>query len=82
MPHLLLEVLCMLFCRALCVSEERGMALVAWHMFVRALGPSADAPSADASRCFQTHWVPDFVKEKRFHNWLQSARDWAISRNR
>lgn len=30
----------------------------------------------------QTHWVPDFVKEKRFHNWLQNARDWAISRNR
>ena len=30
----------------------------------------------------QTHWVPDFVKEKRFHNWLQGARDWAISRNR
>ena len=30
----------------------------------------------------QTYWVPDFVKEKRFHNWLAGARDWAISRNR
>ncbi|KAA8531453.1 hypothetical protein F0562_006194 [Nyssa sinensis] len=30
----------------------------------------------------QTHWVPDFVKEKRFHNWLENARDWAISRTR
>eukprot|EP01080_Neovahlkampfia_damariscottae_P009091 gene9091-1186_t len=29
-----------------------------------------------------TYWVPDFVKEKRFHNWLQDARDWAVSRNR
>jgi hypothetical protein len=29
-----------------------------------------------------TYWVPDFVKEKRFHNWLAGARDWAISRNR
>lgn len=29
-----------------------------------------------------TYWVPDFVKEKRFHNWLVDARDWAISRNR
>ena len=29
-----------------------------------------------------THWVPDFVQEKRFHNWLSQARDWAISRNR
>jgi len=29
-----------------------------------------------------TYWVPDFVKEKRFGNWLSAARDWAISRNR
>lgn len=26
--------------------------------------------------------VPEFVKEKRFYNWLKDARDWAISRNR
>jgi isoleucyl-tRNA synthetase len=30
----------------------------------------------------QTYWVPEFVKERRFHNWLLDARDWAISRNR
>lgn len=30
----------------------------------------------------QTHWVPAFVQEKRFHNWLADAKDWAISRNR
>ena len=30
----------------------------------------------------QTYWVPAFVKEKRFHNWLRDARDWNISRNR
>ena len=30
----------------------------------------------------QTYWVPSFVKEKRFHNWLRDARDWNISRNR
>ncbi|EGG17942.1 isoleucyl-tRNA synthetase [Cavenderia fasciculata] len=29
-----------------------------------------------------THWVPDFVKEKRFANWLKNASDWAVSRNR
>ncbi|KAJ8912420.1 hypothetical protein NQ315_006086 [Exocentrus adspersus] len=29
-----------------------------------------------------TYWVPDFIKEKRFGNWLREARDWAISRNR
>jgi len=30
----------------------------------------------------ETYWVPEFVKTKRFHNWLLNARDWAISRNR
>eukprot|EP00795_Rhopilema_esculentum_P000564 gene564-10252_t len=30
----------------------------------------------------QCYWVPEFVKEKRFHNWLENARDWNISRNR
>lgn len=30
----------------------------------------------------ETYWVPDNVKQKRFHNWLENARDWNISRNR
>ena len=30
----------------------------------------------------QTRWVPGYVQEKRFHNWLENARDWAVSRNR
>jgi len=30
----------------------------------------------------ETHWVPGFIGEKRFSNWLANARDWAISRNR
>jgi len=30
----------------------------------------------------KTHWVPTAVQEKRFHNWLLDAKDWAISRNR
>jgi isoleucyl-tRNA synthetase len=28
------------------------------------------------------HWVPDHVGSRRFGNWLEGARDWAISRNR
>uniref|UniRef100_A0A8C2USK6 Isoleucine--tRNA ligase, cytoplasmic n=1 Tax=Chinchilla lanigera TaxID=34839 RepID=A0A8C2USK6_CHILA len=28
------------------------------------------------------YWVPEFVREKRFGNWLKDARDWAVSRNR
>lgn len=30
----------------------------------------------------KTNWVPKFVQEKRFHNWLVEARDWCVSRNR
>ncbi len=28
------------------------------------------------------HWVPEYVGSARFGNWLEDARDWAISRNR
>ncbi|NGX53363.1 MAG: Isoleucine--tRNA ligase [Chlamydiae bacterium] len=30
----------------------------------------------------KVHWVPEHLKEGRFGNWLEGARDWAISRNR
>ncbi|KAG5519569.1 hypothetical protein PMAC_001724 [Pneumocystis sp. 'macacae'] len=30
----------------------------------------------------KTRWVPSFVKDKRFANWIEGARDWNISRNR
>lgn len=30
----------------------------------------------------ESHWVPSFVKERRFASWIQNARDWNISRNR
>lgn len=23
-----------------------------------------------------TYWVPEHVRDKRFHNWLEGARDW------
>ncbi len=29
-----------------------------------------------------SHWVPSFVKEKRFASWITNARDWNVSRNR
>lgn len=28
------------------------------------------------------NWFPDFVGEKRFGNWIENVKDWAISRNR
>jgi len=30
----------------------------------------------------QSRWVPGYVGQRRFSNWLKDARDWAISRNR
>lgn len=30
----------------------------------------------------KTYWVPDFVKTRRFSNWLEDAKDWNVSRNR
>ncbi len=29
-----------------------------------------------------TNWVPSFVKDKRFANWVSGAHDWNVSRNR
>jgi isoleucyl-tRNA synthetase len=30
----------------------------------------------------ETYWVPSYVKDKRFHAWLEGAHDWAVSRSR
>lgn len=30
----------------------------------------------------EVNWYPDYVGEKRFGNWLEEVKDWAISRNR
>jgi isoleucyl-tRNA synthetase len=30
----------------------------------------------------KSRWVPQNIQEKRFHNWLQEARDWCFSRSR
>lgn len=29
-----------------------------------------------------SHWVPAFVKERRFASWIANARDWNVGRNR
>lgn len=28
------------------------------------------------------NWVPGDIKYRKFHNWLENARDWSVSRNR
>lgn len=30
----------------------------------------------------KAYWVPKYVQDKRFHNWLADAKDWCFSRNR
>jgi len=30
----------------------------------------------------EIHWVPDHIRTGRFGNWIDNARDWALSRNR
>lgn len=47
-----------------------------WFVRVRSIIPQMLEASAEST------WVPEFVQEKRFHNWISGAHDWAISRNR
>ncbi len=51
-------------------------AIDAWYVRVEDLRDDMLANNA------QVHWMPEYVGEKRFANWLADARDWNISRNR
>ena len=51
-------------------------AIEAWYVRVEDMRDRLVAANA------QVHWVPSYVGEKRFANWLREARDWNISRNR
>ncbi|KAJ1958694.1 isoleucine--tRNA ligase [Linderina pennispora] len=42
----------------------------------------ADATERLLANNAQSRWVPEFVQENRFGNWLANARDWNVSRNR
>jgi len=52
------------------------MALSTWFMKVEVLRDQLVANNE------LVHWVPDHVGKGRFGNWLESARDWNLSRNR
>jgi isoleucyl-tRNA synthetase len=79
------ECVCVLLCSLrllVCPSSLRSetpliyKAVPSWFISVEKIKSQLLAANA------QTYWVPEFVKEKRFHNWLIDARDWAVSRNR
>ncbi|KAL8189430.1 hypothetical protein R6Q57_028996 [Mikania cordata] len=53
-------------------------AVPSWYMFVAVEKLKTQLLENNE----KTTWVPAFVKEKRFHSWLENARDWAISRSR
>ncbi len=60
-------------------------AMPTWFVRVESVAPGSDArPLRErmAELNQQTRWVPDYVGQKRFANWVSDARDWAISRNR
>ncbi|KAG8534216.1 uncharacterized protein KY384_001060 [Bacidia gigantensis] len=51
-------------------------AVSAWFVGVEQIVPEM------LENIAKSHWVPTFVKEKRFANWIENAHDWNISRNR
>jgi isoleucyl-tRNA synthetase len=51
-------------------------AIDAWYVRVEDLREEMIANNA------QVHWMPEYVGDKRFANWLAEAKDWNISRNR
>ncbi len=51
-------------------------AISTWFLKVEALKEQMIAANQ------HVHWTPSHLKEGRFGNWLEGARDWAISRNR
>jgi isoleucyl-tRNA synthetase len=51
-------------------------AIEAWYVRVEDLHDQLSANNDSV------HWMPAYVGDKRFGNWLKEARDWNISRNR
>lgn len=51
-------------------------AISTWFVKVESLKDRIIASNA------KTHWVPEHLRDGRFGKWLESARDWNISRNR
>ncbi len=51
-------------------------AITTWFVRIDAIKERLLANNA------RIHWVPEHLREGRFGQWLQNARDWAISRNR
>lgn len=51
-------------------------AITTWFLEVNSIKEQMIAANKE------TRWVPSHLRDGRFGNWLEGARDWAISRNR
>jgi isoleucyl-tRNA synthetase len=51
-------------------------AVSSWFVDVPKLRPQLLQHNA------RIHWVPKSIGERRFHNWLENAKEWSISRSR
>jgi isoleucyl-tRNA synthetase len=59
-----------------CDSPLLNYATSSWFVEVEAIKQKM------LSENKKVHWVPEHVGHGRFQDWLENARDWAISRNR
>ncbi len=59
-----------------CDSPLIYQAMDTWFMRIDPVKPAMLAANA------KTSWVPEGLRDGRFGNWLQDARDWNFSRNR
>ncbi len=59
-----------------CESPLIYRAVSTWFVRVEAIKDRLLAANA------KTRWVPEYLRDGRFGNWLKNAHDWAISRNR
>ena len=59
-----------------CDSPLLYRAITTW--FVRVTDVKADMLAVNG----RIRWVPEHIRDGRFGNWLENARDWAVSRNR
>jgi len=59
-----------------CKSPLIYRAISSWFVRVEQIKPKMLAANS------RINWVPEHLRDGRFGNWLENARDWAISRNR
>jgi len=59
-----------------CDSPLIYRAIPSWFVKVTAVKEAMIAANQ------RIRWVPEHIRDGRFANWLENARDWAISRNR